>query len=624
MTVDRRDSCGPAGLARLLKKHFGFDSFRPLQAEIMNASLGGADVVALLPTGGGKSICYQLPALVRDGLTVVVSPLIALMKDQVDSLREMNIPATFINSSLDGGEYYERYRGIERGEYKILYLAPERLLQEEMIERLARWKLAAIAVDEAHCVSEWGHDFRPEYGQLSKLREHFPAVPIIALTATATKRVCDDIIRLLNLREPQRFVASFNRPNLSYRIVARQNPVRQITDFLEDRPDESGIVYCLSRARTEELAEELVLKGYKALPYHAGLSAEVRARNQEQFLKDKVPIMVATVAFGMGVNKPNVRFVIHHDLPKTIEGYYQETGRAGRDGLPSECLLLYSASDTSKLYRFIEDISNPQEQEISRRQLSHMVRFVEGTECRRVALLRYFGEQYCSDDQTPLDSCGACDNCLTPRRRFDGTVEALKILSCVARVQQRSGFSVGMGHIADILAGADTEKIRSFKHNTLSTYGVGKDRPRREWISLTQELVSLGFLSVDSDRFNVLQITAQGREMMQQRTPLTLTKPFSSGKLESEKRQQLKARTGARNFDEQLFERLRRLRRVIADERGIPAFMVFSDATLQDMAAKKPTSLKDMLTVSGIGERKLATYGDLFLEEVQKAAAVLP
>jgi len=605
-------------LRDLLKRYFGFDSFRPLQEEIITRSLAGDDVVALLPTGGGKSLCYQLPALAREGLTIVVSPLIALMKDQVDGLREMNIPATFINSSLDSGEFFQRYCALDSGEYKILYLSPERLLQEDMLSRLSRWNLAAIAIDEAHCISEWGHDFRPEYGQLSKLRQVFPDVPVIALTATATTRVCDDIVSRLELRNPARFIASFNRPNLSYRIIARREPLRQLTDFLEDHPNESGIIYCLSRSKTEEIAHALSSKGYSALPYHAGLSAEQRASNQERFLKDEIPLMVATIAFGMGVDKPNVRFVIHHDLPKNIESYYQETGRAGRDGLPSECVLLYSQSDTAKLYRFAEEANDPREQEVARRQISQMVRFVEGTECRRTAILRYFGEEYRAEDGTPLSSCGACDNCLTPREQFDGTTEALKILSCIARVQQKSGFGVGAVHIADILAGADNEKIRRWEHNTLSTYGVGRDRPRQEWLSFTQELISRGLLRVNLERFSIVEITEAGKGAMKSRSSIFLTKPLTTTKLAAEKRRELKARTGERVFDRDLFDKLRKLRRTIADEKGIPAFMVFSDATLQDMAGKKPRTLSEMLGVSGVGERKLEQYGDLFLREISE------
>ncbi len=603
-------------LRDLLKKYFGFDSFRPLQEEIITTSLAGRDVVALLPTGGGKSLCYQLPALARNGLTIVVSPLIALMKDQVDGLHEMNVPATFINSSLDSGEYFQRYCGLDSGEYKILYLSPERLLQDDMLSRLSRWNVSAIAIDEAHCISEWGHDFRPEYAQLAKLRDIFPRVPLIALTATATPRVCDDIVSLLDLRNPARFVASFNRPNLSYRIIARREPLKQITDFLDDHTGESGIIYCLSRSKTEEIAHAICSKGYDALPYHAGLSGEVRAKNQERFLKDEVPIMVATIAFGMGVDKPNVRFVIHHDLPKNIESYYQETGRAGRDGLPSECVLLYSQSDTAKLYRFAEQATDPHEQEVARRQISQMVRFVEGTDCRRAAILRYFGEEYSAEDGTALSSCGACDNCLTPREQFDGTTEALKILSCIARVQQKSGFGVGAVHIADILAGADNEKIRRWGHNTLSTYGVGKERPRQEWITFTQELISRGLLRIDLERFSIVQITEAGKAAMKDRAPIFLTKPLTTTKLAAEKRRELKVRTGEKNYDRELFDRLRTLRRSIADEKGVPAFMVFSDATLQDMAGKKPRTLSAMLDVSGVGERKLEQYGELFLNAI--------
>src|SRR3954468_9606981 len=425
-------------LLRPLKQHFGYDEFRPLQEQIVHDALAGRDVFALMPTGGGKSLCFQLPALLRDGVTIVVSPLIALMKDQVDALRTSGIAATFLNSTLDRHEAAERFRGLDRNQFRLLYVAPERLMMENFLESALNWNLAQIAIDEAHCISEWGHDFRPEYRKLKKLRTHFPDVPIMALTATATERVRDDIIRQLKLRQPQCYVASFNRPNLTYRVVAKSSAYQQVLDFIRARPNESGIVYCASRKSTDALAEKLTKDGIKALSYHAGMESRERARNQEAFLRDDTRVITATIAFGMGINKPNVRFVIHHDLPKNIEGYYQETGRAGRDGLPSECVLLFSVGDVVKQRRFIEEKGEP-EQRIAHEQLRTMVGYAETRECRRATLLRYFGENLSAE-------CNGCDNCLEPQETFDGTIVAQKFLSCVHRIQHKSGFPFGLNH----------------------------------------------------------------------------------------------------------------------------------------------------------------------------------
>src|SRR5438552_4347448 len=409
-------------LAGALKKHFGYDAFRPLQEEIIRDALAGRDVFVLMPTGGGKSLCFQLPALMRDGLTIVVSPLISLMKDQVDALQTSGIPATYLNSTLDQDESKARWRGLHRGEYHMLYVAPERLMLETFLERALNWRIAQFAIDEAHCISEWGHDFRPEYRDLKKLREHFPDAPVIALTATATERVRADIVKQLKLREPRCYVASFNRPNLSYRVVPKSAPYEQLLAFIRSRPNESGIVYCASRKSTDSLARNLNEDGLSAKPYHAGLTAAERTKNQELFLRDDVRVITATIAFGMGINKPNVRFVVHHDLPKNIESYYQETGRAGRDGLPSECVLLFSASDVVKQTHFIDEKSE-NEQRIAREQLRQMVHYAETRECRRATLLKYFGEEWPANSTTTGDngpplqpSCDGCDNCLTPRQ----------------------------------------------------------------------------------------------------------------------------------------------------------------------------------------------------------------
>src|SRR2546429_1664301 len=443
-------------LAGALKNYFGYDAFRPLQEEIIRDALAGRDVFALMPTGGGKSLCFQLPALLRDGLTIVVSPLISLMKDQVDALQTSGIAATFLNSALDRHEAVERLRGLHRGEYRLLYVAPERLMLDGFFERALNWNIAQIAIDEAHCISEWGHDFRPEYRELKKLRRHLPDVPIIALTATATECVRKDIVDQLHLRSARCYVASFNRANLTYRVVPKSSPYDQVLKLIRGRPNESGIVYCASRRTADSLAAKLNADGVKAKPYHAGLESADRAKHQEQFLRDDARVVTATIAFGMGINKSNVRFVVHHDLPKNIESYYQETGRAGRDGLLSECVLLFSARDVVKQKRFIEE-KGEREQLIAREQLRQMVHYAETRDCRRATLLKYFGEEFPAP-------CNGCDNCLEPRETFDGTVPAQKFLSCIHRVRQQSGVSFGLDHILDVLSGANTGPLRQRCH----------------------------------------------------------------------------------------------------------------------------------------------------------------
>src|ERR1700720_512667 len=502
-----------------LKKYFGYDAFRPLQQEIIDDALNGRDVFALLPTGGGKSLCFQLPALLHDGLTIVVSPLIALMKDQVDALRTSGIAATFLNSTLAANEARDRLRGLDRNQFRLLYVAPERLMMENFLERALNWNIEQIAIDEAHCISEWGHDFRPEYRELKKLRTHFPDVPVMALTATATERVRADIIKQLHLRDSHCYIASFNRPNLTYRVVPKSAPYEQLLAFIRGRPNENGIVDCASRKSTDSLAARLCEDGISTKPYHAGLTAAERTKNQELFLRDDVRVVTATIAFGMGINKPNVRFVVHYDLPKNLESYYQETGRAGRDGLPSECVLLFSASDVAKQLHFIDEKSES-EARIARTQLQQMVHYAETRECRRVTLLRYFGEEYTKP------ACDGCDNCLTPREIFDGTIPAQKFLSCVHRICAKSGFGFGLNHIADVLRGADTEAIRQRRHNELSTYGIGHELRRDVWQAIGRELLRLGLVATAPGKFATLELTPGGRAMLRERKPITLTKPF--------------------------------------------------------------------------------------------------
>jgi ATP-dependent DNA helicase RecQ len=594
-------------LSALLKKAFGYEAFRPLQEEIISEALAGRDVFALLPTGGGKSLCFQMPALCRPGLTVVVSPLIALMKDQVDGLRSSGIAATFLNSTLGESEARARFRGLHRGEYRLLYVAPERLMLPGFLEKLRGWNVTLVAVDEAHCVSEWGHDFRPEYRQLAQLRDELPGAPVMALTATATERVRADIVEHLRLREPRCFVASFNRPNLTYRVEPKRQAFDQALAFVKKRARECGIIYCQSRKTADSVAERLARAGVAARPYHAGLEAEVRAEHQELFLRDEVRVICATIAFGMGINKPNVRYVMHYDLPKNIEGYYQETGRAGRDGLPGECLLLFNPGDVVKQTGFIDEKTDPEEQRIARAQLRQMVHYAESRECRRRTLLGYFGEAFGEA------SCGGCDNCLEPRETWDGTLAAQKFLSCVFRVREKSGFDFGVNHVADVLVGAETEAIRKWGHADVSTYGCGKEIKRAEWQAIGRELVRLGFLEQSAGKFATLSLTAAGRELLRTRAKVALTRSAPA-----REKAPSKGKTAAGDIpcDEALFERLRLLRRRLADERGVPAYIVLSDVTLRWIANRYPEDERAFAELPGIGEQKLRDFAGPFLAEV--------
>jgi len=605
-------SSSPAGgppahppLLPLLKRHFGYDSFRPLQEGIIRDSLAGRDTLAILPTGGGKSLCFQLSALARPGLTVVISPLISLMKDQVDALHAAGIEATFLNSSLQPAESRTRHRELQEGRYRLLYVAPERLMLPGFLESIRQWNVALLAVDEAHCISEWGHDFRPEYRQLGRLRQLLPAPPIMALTATATARVRDDIVEQLGLRDVRRYVASFNRPNLTYRVLPKSDTFRQVLELLEARPDESGIVYCHSRKGAERLARSIDRAGIDALPYHAGLEPEVRSRNQERFRRDQTRVVCATIAFGMGIHKPNVRFVVHADLPKNIESYYQETGRAGRDGLPGECVLLFSAGDAVKIGRFIDEKTDEKEKQIARAQLREMIDYAEAAECRRSVLLRYFGERY---DEP---GCKACDNCLAPRERTDATVEAQKLLSCVYRIAQASGFSAGLNHAIDILVGANTEKIRRWRHHELSTYGIGKDRTKKEWQHLGRELLRQGFLRQTDDLYRALELTPEGRAVLRERKAVAIVRPAAGP-------QYARPRAGELVCDEALFDRLRWRRKLLADARDVPAYVIFSDVTLREMARYYPRNRAELLRISGVGERKSNDFGAEFLAEIER------
>lgn len=595
-----------------LNHHFGYRTFLPLQREIAEATLAGRDAVALLPTGGGKSLCYQLPALLEDGLTLVVSPLIALMKDQVDALEANGIPATFLNSSIDSATTTRRLEALDRGEYRLLYVAPERIVLAGFLAGLKRWNLRRIAVDEAHCVSEWGHDFRPEYRRISSLRALHPDVPILALTATATQRVRDDIERFLELREPQRFVASFNRPNLRYRVLEKRQAIGQLVAWARARSTESGIVYAQSRDSAERLARALSASGISALPYHAGLSSRERSRNQELFIRDEVRVICATIAFGMGINKPNVRYVVHFDVPKNLEGYYQETGRAGRDGLPSECALFLSGGDAAKQRFFIRQMVDDKERAQAERLLRQMLDFAATPRCRRAHLLRYFGEEQVAE------RCGNCDNCLQPVEQIDGTLLAAKMLSCVYRVREHRGFSTGAHHVIDVLRGERTEKIISWGHERLSTFGIGKDQSKEQWMAVLSELMRTGCL--EEGEFRTVALTDEGRRALKEQRPFVFAMPRTvfTGK-KSRSRKAAAATTGGIG-DEARFERLRALRKRLADEQGVPPYVIFSDATLREMVAGQPSTLAAFRQIGGVGDVKLERYGELFLEVLRAAS----
>jgi ATP-dependent DNA helicase RecQ len=513
---------------------------------------------------------------------------------------------------------------LHRGEYRLLYVAPERLMLDTFLERALNWDIAQFAIDEAHCISEWGHDFRPEYRELKKLRKHLPEVPIMALTATATERVRTDIMTQLKLRDPRAYVASFNRPNLTYRVVPKTVGYQQLLALIRSRTDESGIVYCASRKSTESLARDLTDDGIRAKPYHAGLTNAQRARHQDAFLHDDLRVITATIAFGMGINKPNVRFVVHYDLPKNIESYYQETGRAGRDGLPSECVLLFSPADVAKQLHFIDD-KTESEARIARAQLQQMVHYAETRECRRTVLLNYFGEPYpcngeSADGEETLGqhSCESCDNCLQPRATFDGTIEAQKFLSCVYRIHAKHGFGFGLGHVVDVLRGADTEPIRQRKHNQLSTYGIGRDVKRAEWQAIGRELLRLGLLECASGKFATLSLTSAGLDALRRRTSIVLTRQIGI----TEK--PVRPKRGAIECDELLFDRLRALRRKLADERGLPAYIVFSDVSLREMARTYPNTSTEFRQVPGVGEQKMKDFGETFLTEIKRFLGTNP
>ena len=588
----------------LLKTHFGYDRFLPLQEEIITTVLDGRETLVLMPTGGGKSLCYQLPALHLDGLTLVVSPLIALMKDQVDGLRANGIAADFINSSLSQSDVSQVRARALSGETRILYLAPERLALSGFQHFLSQLSVRLIAIDEAHCISEWGHDFRPDYRNLKSFRTLLPDVPMIALTATATEKVRQDIVEQLELRQPQTFLASFNRENLSYDVRPKRRSFDALLDILERHRGRPAIIYRFSRKDTESLAANLSEQGFPALPYHAGLDATVRRKTQDRFIRDEVPIVVATIAFGMGIDKPDIRLVVHFDLPKSIEGYFQETGRAGRDGLPAECVLFYSHHDRMKQEFFIKEIEDRQEQETARQKLDQMIELCEVQTCRRQYLLGYFGETW------DKENCGGCDICLTAGEGFDATEIAQKILSAVVRTGERFGAK----HVTDVLVGANTKRVREFGHDSLSVYGIVRDFGVEDLRHILELLVGRGLLAKEAGEYPTLAVTAEGRKFLKRRERLTLIRP----------KPEVGARAGRGpdrlDYDQALFDRLRALRKEIADKRGVPPFVVFGDVSLQQMAYYVPQSHESFSRISGVGETKLEEFGDAFLRVVRDHA----
>jgi ATP-dependent DNA helicase RecQ len=587
-----------------LKTVFGYHGFRPPQQEVIERVVAGEDVFLVMPTGGGKSLCYQIPALHRDGVAIVVSPLIALMKDQVDALIANGVRAACLNSSLSATEAGRVFQQIDAGTLDLLYVAPERLMMPDFLERIGSMQLALFAIDEAHCISQWGHDFRPEYTQLGRLRQLFPGIPVVAMTATADPETRKDILGQLGLADATVFVAGFDRPNITYTVIPKQKPLAQLGSFLSNRRDEAGIVYALSRKRVEEVAERLQAAGFSAAAYHAGLPDTERRRVQEGFQRDDIRIVVATVAFGMGIDKPNVRFVVHYDMPKSVESYYQETGRAGRDGLPSEALMLFGMGDVMTARKLIENSDNAERVRIELQKLNAMVAYGEALTCRRRALLSYFGDQRDHD-------CGNCDICTDPPQRFDATVQAQKALSCVYRTGER----FGMLHIIEVLRGSKNQRVLDLKHDKLSTWGIGADTPATQWENIIRQLIHLGYLVQDFTRFGVLGLSSSARPVLKGETVVILGKPRDT----QETMERGKKRAGGRrDYDQALFDRLRALRKRIADESGLPPFVVFSDATLAEMARTIPDNRQELRQVNGVGELKLGKYGDAFLAEIRQ------
>ena len=602
---------------QILKTVFGYDSFRPLQLDIIKNVLSGKDTLAIMPTGGGKSICYQIPALMFPGITIVVSPLISLMQDQVTSLEENGVPAVYLNSSLKWEDYLETVKELKSGKIKLVYVSPEGLSTERMLSILHDCSVPVncITIDEAHCVSEWGHDFRPDYLSISNVRNHFPDAVCLALTATATLHVREDIIRNLKLQNPVTFVASFNRENIFLEVKPKKNALNQVIDCIEKHKDESGIIYCFSRKQVDELTEKLQKENYSVLNYHAGLSDKERSQNQDLFIKDKVRIMVATVAFGMGINKPNVRFVIHYDMPKSLEEYYQEIGRAGRDGLPSHALLLFSAGDIHKIRFFFEEAADPEKSEML---LQGMINYGKARNCRRKILLSYFGEQLTDSKLSPEECCDIC--AAGPQGLTDVTIPAQKLMSCIFRTRQRFGTQ----YVVDVLLGSKRERILENHHNELSTYGIGKELTREEWYELADMMIEAGYLLKAGD-YNLLYVTKTGSLALTNRTQIKLPVQFRAKKLlnaAEPKPSFVLHKKGAfvktlNEKDLELYNTIKEWRKNKAEKENVPPYVIFGDKTLEELVEKKPSNTRELLTVFGIGEAKAEKIGSQLLRMIK-------
>lgn len=602
-TLLAEQSDSPVTPQRVLEEVFGYQTFRDGQQEVIESAVEGKDSLVIMPTGGGKSLCYQIPALVRSGITLVISPLISLMKDQVDQLKANGVAAECVNSTMSREELLSVYNRMHCGQLKLVYVSPERVLMRDFIERLENLPLAMIAVDEAHCISQWGHDFRPEYAALGQLKQHFSHVPFMALTATADDATRRDILERLRLHEPHVHLGSFDRPNIRYNLVEKHKPVSQIIRYLGTQKGNCGIIYCGSRKKVEMVTEKLCNNHIRAAGYHAGMDADERAYVQEAFQRDDIQIVVATVAFGMGINKPNVRFVVHFDIPRNIESYYQETGRAGRDGLPAEAMMLYDPADISWLRRMLDEKDDGPQKQVESHKLNAMSAFAEAQTCRRQVLLNYFGEYR----EKP---CGNCDICLDPPKHFDATEEARKALSCVYRVNQ----SFGMTYVVEVLRGMQNIRVREHGHDKISTYGIGRDHSHDYWVSIFRQLIHKGLLFQNITRNSTLQLTEEARPLLRGDVSLELAVP----RLDTAARAAKSDKLTSKNYDKKLFAKLRKLRKSIADEDGLPPYVVFSDATLIDMAEILPTSYGEMLAVSGVGQRKLEKYADPFLDLIQE------
>jgi len=596
----------------ILRDVYGYVDFKGEQRAVIEAVLAARDALVLMPTGGGKSVCYQIPALVREGVGLVVSPLIALMQDQVEALRLLGINAAFLNSTLTAAEQQELFVQLDAGSVDLLYIAPERLVQPDTLDRLTRCTVSVIAIDEAHCVSQWGHDFRQDYMSLNLLRERFPGVPRLALTATADGRTQAEIIERLELEDARLFISGFDRPNIRYTAMIKTDARRQLSQFLEARRGQSGIVYCMSRKKVDNTAQWLSEKSFVALPYHAGLDSETREWHQQRFLREDAVVIVATIAFGMGIDKPDVRFVAHLDLPRSIEAYYQETGRAGRDGEPAEAWMVYGLQDVVRLRQMLDESHAPEPQKrIERHKLDALLGWCEVTECRRRALLAYFNDTLDGD-------CGNCDICLQPPETWDATVVAQKLLSCVYRTGQR----FGSAHVIDVLLGKQTDKVELHRHHTLSTFGIGADLGQQQWRSILRQLMVQGYLYADVERFGALTLTDKARPLLRGEITLFLRRDLRESEKQSLRKQARRERTpeDVPAADRALWEALRSCRKRLADEQGVPPYMVFHDATLLEMLAHRPASEADLITLNGVGQAKLERYGEAFLTVLREAS----